>query len=426
MNKYFHSVILDSEKCTGCTNCMQKCPTEALRVKDKKAIILNERCIDCGNCIIACPYHAQKAVAENLDALKNYKYKIAIPATTLYGQFMSEVNVDTILQSVKDLGFDYVYDEVIGSDLARILIKNYIKIHGNNTKPLISSHCPSITRLIQSKFPTLMNNIVKIESPMEIAARLVKLKIKEKYGYELSEIGVFYITPCPAKITSIKNPIGIKKSYVDGAISINEIYGDIYKNIKKNRGKETENFMSGSTQGIEWALAGGQSKSLNLTNYIVVDGVENACKIFEKIELGKLNHIDYVEALACTGGCVGGALNVENPFVAENNFRNLLKENKDGITINEKYAIDLCKAGFVCWTEELIPKEIDELSSDIRIAFKKMEKINKLVKELPGLDCGSCGSPTCQAFAEDVVNGLSSIEFCVFSKNNDTQGYDNK
>lgn len=418
MSDYFHSVILDSDKCTGCTNCMQKCPTEALRVKDKKAIILNERCIDCGYCIVACPYHAQKAISDDLQALKKYKFNIAIPAMTLYGQFMSIADVDVILQSVKDLGFDFVYDEAIGADLGKILVKNYIKERANKNIPLISSHCPSITRLIQSKFPALMDNIVKIESPMEIAARLAKLKIKEKFNYKLEEIGVFYITPCPAKITSIKNPIGIKHSYADGAIAISDVYVDIYKNIMKNKNKKTDNFMTGSVEGIKWALAGGQSESLGLENYIVVDGVENACTIFEKIELGKLNNIQYIEASACTGGCVGGALNVENTFIAQNNFRKLLKNDIDCITINEKYAIDLCDAGFLCWTEELKSKDVDELSPDIKIAFKKIEQINKLVKLLPGLDCGSCGSPTCQAFAEDIVNGLSTIEFCAFNKNN--------
>ncbi|WDV44706.1 [Fe-Fe] hydrogenase large subunit C-terminal domain-containing protein [Clostridiaceae bacterium M8S5] len=419
MSKYFHSVILDSDKCTGCTNCMQKCPTQALRVKDKKAIILDERCIDCGNCIIACPFHAQKAATDGLEKLEKFKFNIAVPSMTLYGQFMSTVDMDVISQSIKDLGFDFVYDEAIGADLAKIIIENYLKRNGDKTRPLISSHCPSITRLIQSKFPALMNNIVKIESPMEISARLAKLKIKEKYGYEFDEIGVFYITPCPAKMTSINNPIGIKKSYVDGAISINEVYLNIYKNIKSNANKEIESFMSGSKESLKWAISGGQSEALDVSNYIVVDGIENAQRIFEKIELGKLNNVEYVEALACTGGCVGGALNVENPFIAQNNIRRISKDNKANITINEKYAIDLCDAGFLCWTEELKSKDVDELSSDIRTAFKKIEKINKLVKLLPGLDCGSCGSPTCQAFAEDVVNGISSIDFCVFNKNHD-------
>ncbi len=61
LEKFIHSVTLDKELCKGCINCIKRCPTEAIRVRDGKAHILNERCIDCGECIRICPHHAKKA-----------------------------------------------------------------------------------------------------------------------------------------------------------------------------------------------------------------------------------------------------------------------------------------------------------------------------------------------------------------------------
>ena len=85
MEGFFHAVTLDADKCKGCTNCIKRCPTEAIRVRNGKAVISTERCIDCSMCIRVCPYHAKRAKSDAIDIINNYKYKIALPAPTLYG-----------------------------------------------------------------------------------------------------------------------------------------------------------------------------------------------------------------------------------------------------------------------------------------------------------------------------------------------------
>ena len=74
MENIFHSVRLDDEKCQGCTNCIKRCPTQAIRVRNKKAYIISDRCIDCGECIRVCPHHAKYAVSEHFNEIVNYKY----------------------------------------------------------------------------------------------------------------------------------------------------------------------------------------------------------------------------------------------------------------------------------------------------------------------------------------------------------------
>ena len=87
MEKWFHSVRLDADKCVGCTDCIKRCPTEAIRVRNRKAKIIKERCIDCGLCIEVCKHHAKLAATDSLKCLSGYKYKIAITDPTIYAQF---------------------------------------------------------------------------------------------------------------------------------------------------------------------------------------------------------------------------------------------------------------------------------------------------------------------------------------------------
>ena len=82
-----HSVVLELKRCRGCTTCIKCCPTEAIRVRGRKATILPDRCIDCGSCIRICPHKAIKSVGDSLDILKQYQYCVALPEPALYGQF---------------------------------------------------------------------------------------------------------------------------------------------------------------------------------------------------------------------------------------------------------------------------------------------------------------------------------------------------
>lgn len=411
MRENIHSVVLNEDKCTGCTNCMRRCPTEAIRVRDRKAIILKERCIDCGECIRVCPYNAQNAVTDDLDKLSNFDFNVAIPSTALYGQFGIETNMDKVFQGIKNLGFNYVFDEAYAADIATQVLRKIIKDE-NRPKPIISSLCPVVLRLIQVKFPSLIDNIINVESPMEIAARLARKEVMEKYNLRSKQIGIFYLTPCPAKATSIKQPIGIKESFLNGAISIKKIYGDLVRNVKAIN--NYDNFKKGSPKGIGWAKVSGQSYATGVENFITVDGIENVINILEEIELGKLNNVDYFEGLACVGGCVGGPLNVENPFIAKNRIRRLSENKREESTMDYKYAMELYDKGYITWTEKIYPRGIMKLDTNIEEAMKKMGRIEEIVNTLPGLDCGSCGAPTCYAHAEDVVRGYAKLEDCIF------------
>ena len=404
MAERIHSVILDKDKCRGCTNCIAHCPTEAIRVRQGKAYIIEGRCIDCGECIRVCPHHAKKAQSDKLDRLNDFDYRVAVPAPSLYGQFKDRYSIDIILTALKNIGFDDILEAAVAADIVTLELKKALKAKPENI-PWISSSCPAVVRLIQIRFPALIDQIVRIESPMEIAARIIKNDLHP----DKSNIGVFFITPCPAKITVSRHPIGSSASAVDGVIAIN----DIYLKLLEEAGKleNAENLGRASSWGISWARSEGESHSTGWPETVAVDGIGNVIKFFEELENGKIKHVDFIEAMACPGGCVGGALTVENPYISK--ARIIRKAGK----LDRKEISDLPQPGpqTVLTMDTDIPAEHTlSLDPDFRKAVEKMSMMDEIIKSLPGLDCGSCGAPTCRALAEDIVTGTARRNDCIF------------
>lgn len=407
MSIFLHSVTLEKDYCNGCTNCLDRCPTQAIRIRAGKAEIIAERCIDCGACIKACPYHAKGARSDTLDMLNQFKFNVALPAISLYGQFGLEVDMNKVLNGFYELGFDYVFDVGIAAEL--LTDYQYRKLKSPETvKPMISTYCPAVIRLIQIRYPSLIENIINLEAPLEVAGRIARQKITEMTGLKYEDIGVFYITQCPATITSIRNPIGIEKSCINGAISIESIYTKILRmyddipirsNIQKCGGR-----------GIGWGMVGGQSYAMGIDNYLAVDGIDEVVRVLDQFELGKLNDIDFFEGYACVTGCVGGPLNAENPFIAKTRVRK--RSNKEGQDFNLDEYRKLPEE-MLEWNVDIEPFPVMKLDKDFKKALQKMAKIEELLQILPGIDCGACGSPTCRALAEDIVMGRMTLDGCV-------------
>lgn len=401
---YSHSVSLNRERCKGCTNCIKRCPTMAIRVQDGKAKIIKERCIDCGECIRVCPYHAKKALTDDFEMLENYKYNIALVAPAFYGQFKKAENAETVLTSLLKLGFDETFDVAVGAQAVTEKTKELLK-QGKLLKPAISSACPAVMRLIAVRFPELINNLVPLRSPMEIAAQAAKRMAAEKTGLDHSEIGVFFISPCAAKVTSVKSSLTVEKSAVDGVFSMNTVCLKIADSI----GKESvrEGIFEAGREGVMWARSGGESEATGVKKQIAVDGIHNVISVLEDIENDKLKDIEFIELLACTGGCVGGPLTVENNFVARSKIKEMCVDMpENGIEILKDVNSD--------W--EKIPQMSGamRLSDDIFEAMEMANRMDEILDELPHLDCGSCGSPSCRDLAEDIVRGFASESDCIF------------
>lgn len=419
MNTYEHSVYLDSEKCNGCTTCLRHCPTEAIRIRDFRAVINQDRCIDCGECIRICPSKAKKATFGKLEDMDKFKWKIALPAPSLYGQFANLDDVDCVLQGLKKIGFDDVYEVSAAAELVSAYTRKYLKTEGVK-KPVISSACPVVVRLIGLRFPSLNDNIMQMLPPMEIAAMLARNRAKTQHpNLSDGDIGVCFISPCPAKFGYVRNGFGDRKSEVDVVVSMADVY---FKLINEMSAHETAEITSQSGMiGIGWAASGGESSALLNDSYLAADGIDNVIRVLDQIENGNIPKLEFIELNACIGGCVGGVAAVENPFIAKarlQNLRRYLPVSLNFADANETYIPD---SYFFNEFPEYHP--ISRLSDNMAESMRMMADIQRIKEGLPGIDCGSCGAPTCRAFAEDVVKHRANIGDCIITMREELQEY---
>ncbi len=409
MNSYIHSVSLDSEKCKGCTACMKHCPTEAIRVYKMCAHINPERCIDCGECIRVCPHNAKKAIYNKLEQMEGKKWKIALPAPALFAQFDGLDDLDYVLQGLLDIGFDDVFEVSRAAEYVTAYSRQYLKTEGVK-KPVISSACPAVVRLIGLRFPYLKDNIMPLLPPIEVAASMAREEaLAANPDLKDEDIAVCFISPCPAKVSYVENGFGNYKSKIDFVVPISEVYFKLINVMK--RGITPSITSKTGVIGISWASSGGEATGLLSDRILATDGINNVIEVLDKIENGSIPNVDFVELNACIGGCVGGVLTIENPFIARNRLQTLrryLPVSRN--TPAEKYIpVNRFFNGMPSY------KPLSRLSDSLGESMRLMAKIQQIKADLPGIDCGACGSPTCRAFAEDVVMGYADINDCVIA-----------
>ena len=400
-----HSVELDSALCTGCTTCVQRCPTEAIRVRDKKAIILKERCVDCGECIRVCPNHAKKAVVDSVDVLKKFEYTVALPAPALYGQFKDLTNRNYVLTALKRIGFDDVFEVAAAADAVSAATHMEL-LSGRVLHPIISTACPAVLRIIRVRFPSLIPHLLDYRSPMEIAARWGRRLAVKKTGLPPEQIGCIFISPCPAKATSAKNPLGTTRSTVDAIVSIADLYPKLALAMKKI--DTPENLACSSAVGVGWSVSGGEGAAAMEPNHLAASGMENVIHILEELEDDQLSNVSLIELNACVNGCVGGVLTVKNPFIAKARIATLLRQ------IGPVLPTDGCPVDDMRWDNRIEYDPVLRLDTDVAAAMSKLDRIRELQDRFAGMDCGACGAPSCRALAEDIVQGFATEDQCIF------------
>ena len=404
-----HSVIVEYKRCRGCTNCMKSCPTEAIRVRRGKATILADRCIDCGTCMQACPHHAVRAVPDRFEALHKYDYRVALPDPALYGQFQNMDDVNIVLNGLLQVGFDAVYEVARAAEYLTDGVRGQELTDQGAALPRISSACPTVIRLICMRFPKLIGNIQSTIAPMELAAILARKEAVEKTGLPPERIGVFGIVPCPSRVTAAHTPVALQQPVLNGAFAVRDVYRQLLTPMKELR--KVLPLSSAGRTGVSWSFCGGEAEGRQDPNYLAVDGIENVIRILEEIEDGRLPEADFIELNACVEGCVGGCLTVENPFAAHMRLKKLTRDMPD---CGNRFADLDVPAETLKADKELEYVPVLLLDTDRAAAMQKMMRIETLEEQLPGLCCGSCGAPSCRAFAEDVVLGRASEGDCIF------------
>ena len=399
----YHSVRLNEASCKGCTTCMRYCPTQAIRVQNGKAKIIREKCIDCGECLRRCPYRAKKVAIDGFERLGLFKHNVALVAPAFCGQFSKTTDINVILTGLKKIGFDDVFEVARGAEAITRKTREMLS-DASLEKPVISSACPAVVRLIAVRFPSLKDKVIPLTSPMEAAAQMARKEAVEKTGLPQEEIGIFFISPCTAKVTAVKQPLALEKSEVDGVLAVKDVYMRLAQAISSV--KEVEKLSFTGKEGINWARSGGEVKALGIKNYIAVDGIHNVIRLLEELEDEKIKNIDFIEALACNSGCTGGPLNVENEFVANSRIRNIAEGLENAEPSGEGLRL--------LWDKKVDYEPLSPLDKNMGEAMRKMQQMEEIYSRLPQLDCGSCGSPSCRDFAEDIVRGKAQEKDCIF------------
>lgn len=417
-NSFFkHSLKVDNDLCQGCTACMRICPTGAIRIRGGKAVISDNKCVDCGECIKICPHKALSIEQDDFDLINNYKYRVCLVPATFIGQFDTKYRTRTIYSCLKKVGFTHIYEIEHEVESVIKLYNQYMEAHPE-IRTFISPYCPAVIRLIQVKYPSLVDNIIRIRAPFELASRVIIKRLMEE-GAKREDIGVFYVTPCAAKIAAVRSPVSGKESCISGVINMDFLYNKVQLLLHES-GKDIQPPVNHAltSSDVLWPIAGGETVHFKGYQY-AVDGLQNVLNFLEKLEDDAIDAEGLVEMRICDQGCVGGVLTTQDRFVArkrlEYRARIFDRLKRDGT--QKRYTDD---PEFFKWISEQMeipgikPRSIYKLNDNYAEAFKMAERMKKIEKALPGVNCSACGAPSCAALAEDIVRGDAKVDTCIF------------
>ena len=321
-----HVAHIDKSKCVECGQCAKVCPYAAIvnhkrpcqnacKVKaisineDNAASIDNEKCISCGACVYQCPFGAISDKSYILDAIdlikksdNNKNYKVyAIVAPSISSQFVY-AKLGQVITGMKELGFHTVIEAALGADMVAMDEAKELAEKGF----LTSSCCPAFVQYIKSAFPGLLEFVSHNPSPMLALAKYIK-------GNE-PDAKVVFIGPCTAK--KLEAQLENVKPYVDAVLTFEELQA-----LYDSRDIEITSLEEGvldnaSYFGRIFARSGGLSdavaeamKEQNIDfdlKAISCDGIEE-CKLALLKKNKNVLDANFIEGMACIGGCIGGA-----------------------------------------------------------------------------------------------------------------------
>jgi hypothetical protein len=393
---------------------MTVCPTRAIRVRHGLATIDAAACVDCGMCMKSCPRRAIFVEQDDFDRIFRFKHRVALLPAVVLGQFAGEVSEARVFAALHAMGFTRVIETDQSAAILADATREYMARHPH-LRPFISALCPAVVRLIQARFPSMIPHVIPLKQALDLSALYARREL-EAQGARDEEIGVFYVTPCAAKIAAVKSPVGEEVSPVDGVINMDFIYNKVKTWLARREeaplpapGQEHL-----SPAAIAWTLTGGEAANFD-GRCLAIDEIHNVIDILEKLENDEITDIDFVELRACDHSCAGGVLSTNNRFLVIERLRARMKAN----AANENAAGEIDR--HAAYLKEraplpgkIVPRPIEKLDEETAVAMEKMRKIHRVMEVLPRVDCGACGTPSCDALARDVVQGRARLDQCVF------------
>lgn len=367
-----HSLTVAVERCRACRRCLPACPTGAIRLFNERPQILDYLCIDCTACMAVCP-HEVYGIANLDESLRVRAAATLVVDPPLLAQFGPHATPRRVLGELAEMGFGAVTVTAPWYDSLRRATRAAAR-DGRIPRPIISPACPAVVNLIEMRFPALIPHLVDCAPP---AAALAG---------ELSGRPQTWVITCPCLRTELARSEARPNP---GAVSPAAIRSELALRLA-------------GADGLNEPPATGEPKAEREEDAEVlrVTGIAEVLGLLERIEDGQVSDVAAVEPWACRAGCFGSPLWRESPALARQRWRAGRTALPPAIGKTQRPS------------RPHAPRPGLRLDTDMAKAVQKLGRIDRLVRELPGSDCGQCGAPTCAAFAEDVVLGRAAADAC--------------
>ena len=386
-------LTLKKSNCKNCYKCIRNCPVKSIRFSGNQAYIIGNECIMCGHCFVVCPQDAKQIVdeTEKVKVLLQGSDPVIISLAPSFIANYDGVGIESMRAAVKKLGFYDAEETAVGATIVKNEYERMIKEGDRDI--IISSCCHSVNLLIQKYFPSELQYLADVLSPMQAHCR----DIKKRYP----NAKTVFVGPCVAK----KDEAQYYEGIVDAVLTFDELT-DLFKaeGVEPEKGVNRDE----NTRARFFPTTGGILKTMDLSSsdytYYAIDGTENCIVALKDIENGNV-HKCFIEMSACTGSCVGGP-------VMEKFHRSPVK---DYIAVNEFAG----KKDFVVDQpdEESLRKEFTVIAR--KSAMPSETEINDILRQMgkvrpsDELNCGSCGYNTCREKAVAIYQGKAEISMCL-------------
>ena len=413
------SLYASADRCRDCRACIAACPTQALRVRDGRPMVLEHLCIECAQCIGACTSGALtiRDVLPTVDDVKGRADAALVVPPALLAGFGPDYPPARVLVAAGHLGFVAArtvnpFEEAVREAAAVMSATNSAAdtTVAAAKNPVIVPACPAIVNLVELKFPSLVGYLAPIASPWEMA--------------ETASAGerLVCVVSCPGQrsVLSVGEALRDKAARSQVACETAPIECLLPEALRAPLMKGLTSLDPGAGSALGDGSADGSTERAEVGDegLLVVSGIRHVMAVLEEIEDGLLEDVAAVEAYACEGGCFGSPLLFEDHHIARRRWARgkAAATALDGATPGTEASLRTADGGHLTRVHRRAysPRPGIRLDPDMGKAIQKLGRLQTLTGSLPGRDCGACGAPTCAALAEDIVMERAGIELCPY------------
>jgi iron only hydrogenase large subunit-like protein len=387
-------LTLKKSNCKNCYKCIRHCPVKAIRFSGNQAHIIGNECILCGHCFVVCPQNAKEIVdsTEKARVLLQSGDPVVVSLAPSFVANYEGVGIESMRRALKKLGFADVEETAIGATIVKTEYERMLREEERDI--IITSCCHSVNLLIQKYFPSSLEYLADVMSPMQ--AHCVDIKRR------IPNAKTVFIGPCVAK----KDEAEYYEGIVDAVLTFEELTNWL-KSERIELEKEVDN--TPESRARFFPTTGGvlktMAKDIPGYTYIALDGVENCIAALKDIESGKI-HKCFIEMSACVGSCIGG------PVMEKYHSTSPIK---DYVTIADyagerDFEVEQPAPMNLRKHFSMIEKKLQAPSeNEIMSVLRQMGKF----KPADELNCGSCGYNSCREKAIAIIQGKAESSMCL-------------